>query len=287
MLRFCLLLISLIAIAACHSGGRSGEANTPETIFLSKLQPMRDAERLDYASVRQMFGAPLYTSDTFNMASHGNTITSMKGWYYLKDENSPPGTSVQLDMAWDSEKGRPSTVNWGVKEKGMDSSLRISFDPHKMCITQTILVTEWGFWDNESAYMDTDMTNRIYGDHDFSVSFDFSPDEKCALNATVDWQDSRAKWVTPSDTTASDSEFVTKLLPADTSGKQLFPLGFHCELDVSQSPDSNEMSCGCDPEQQTNKGPCHHAVSYFPEPNGDIKTRVYVLRNEAANRPDH
>lgn len=285
MLRYGLLLIFLITLPACHS--KSSEANTPETIFLSKLQSIRDAERLDYALVRQVFAAPLYTSDTFNMASHGDTITSISGKYYLKDEDSPPGASMSLDMAWDSEKGRPSTVNWGNKGKGMDSSLRIRFYSEKMCITQSLLVMEWGNWDNEPIYMDSDITGRIYGDYDFNVTFDFSPNEKCALNASVNWRDSGAKWVTPTDVSASDPEFVTKLLPTDTSGKQLLPLGFHCELDVSRNADFKEIACGCDPEQQTNKGPCHHAVSYFPEPNGDIKTRVYILRNEAANRPDH
>ena len=276
MLRQLLVISVFTATAACDLGNHP---QTSSTAMLKKIEALMDGEKLDYAVAKQFLGIPMSTSK-FEAIASGNEIISRFGDYGVKrgSANPPEFTLIDFDMVWEKESGRPSIHAWH-KEKGLRSSLRLGFDIDKICITEDMLENELGSG-REGGLTHGDAITISYGElGDFLVSFTFYR-PGCADEVDIVANDPAAKWPTPADVSAADAEFVTRL-SLDQSGKQLFPLGFHCGLETAKG--SPEFVCGCDREQQTSTGPCHHAVELTTLPGGELEMEVFPLLNEEAS----
>jgi hypothetical protein len=279
MLRHFLLAISVLVTAVACDSGRP----TAETAVLDKIKLLKDGGALDYAAAKQFFGAPLGTSGFLKTIVNGGKITFRSGEYYGGD--TPEFNGARLNMEWRAE-GFTAPGGWRV-EKGLKSFLRASFPTRKICITKALLEAELGSG-SEGRFSHGDDTTVNYGNADKRiVSFTFSGSE-CARNVDIIVTDPQAGWSTPSDAAAGDAEFVFKLSPLDTSGKNLVPLGFQCGPAGAASSEAGDIGCVCPRGHQTPAGPCRHAVTFIPYRKGDSSMKEGDVNIEVLplNLPD-
>jgi len=250
--------------------------------MLHKIRLIKDGGTLDYAVVRKFLGVPL---DTFKFAAitGGDRITSRAGEYHLKKGRSypPEFTRIGFDMTWQADDNGPFLQNWH-REKGLRSSLRVSFDPQKICITRDLLKSELGRG-REGRFSHGDSVSIGYGSIDtLYVGFTFHQ-PGCADGVDIIVKNSAAGWNTPADGSAGDAEFFTPLLPLDKSGRQLAPMGFQCGPSNSTSSKPEDTGCVCDHKNQTPAGPCHYSVTLSTLKENDLRIDVWALLNPEAN----
>ncbi len=275
---FLLAIVVIVAATACNP---EGGAETPATAMLHRIKPIKDAGSLDYAGARKFLGIPLDTFK-FEMIANGDRITSRSGEYYIRKGGTYPAefTGIGFDMAWEAESNRPSTQSWH-KEKGLRSSLRVSFDQEKVCITKELLQDEWGRG-KSGRFSHGDAVAITYGALDkLLISFTFN--QPCADSVHVIANDRDANWPTPADASASDAEFVTSFLPLDKSGQSLGSLGLQCGPSNSTSSKPEDTGCVCPHKRQSPAGPCHYSVGLSDLPEGGLGIRVWALLNPEAN----
>lgn len=280
LLRYRLLGVGVLAVAAaCTSAGKP---ESPAAEMLQRIKQVRAGGTLDYAVARQFLGVPL---DAFRYAAivSGDRILSRAGEYHIRNgRGDPPGfDSIRFDMTWQADNNGPS-LQRRHGEKGLRSSLRVSFDQQNICITKDMLKDEWGKG-RDGRFSHGDSESISYGDADrMYVSFTFHQ-PTCAASVDIGLKDSAARWITPADASAGDVEFFASLLPIDKSGRQFISLGFECGPSGSASSGPDDRGCVCPREKQTRNGPCHHAVTFHDENADGVTVRVWPLLNPEAN----
>ena len=171
MLRISLLAIAIfVAATACHS---KDEPATPATAVLHKIKRLIDAGTLDYAAAREFLGV-LLSASKFEAIASGDKITSpVRASISSRKMPTIHRDCLVSASTWRGKRkaiGRPRRA--GI-EKGLKSSLRISFDQKKICITRELLKNELGSG-KEGGFFDSDATPIAYGDTDkLLVSFTF------------------------------------------------------------------------------------------------------------------
>lgn len=254
----------------------------PAVDLLNKVDALMDAGNLDYAAATKFLGMPLDVEKS-EMIVNGSTVNARAAEYGIaRNRSDPPGlTRIDFEMVWQAENNPPLLRAWH-REKGLRSHFRLSFDPKQICITKAMLWMKFG-WTMPGGSSHGESVSLLFGDKEkLFASFTFNQSE-CASNVYIRGKNAAATWSVPADASANDSEFVTRLLPLDKSGKQLDALGLACGPANSPSSEPDDTGCVCGWDKQTPAGPCHYSVNLSTLKEGGMEIRVLALPDRGAN----